>query len=136
MTTITITANLDTGYPPDAAARIMRLPMQGTVQHEWTMRSSRGVDTHRGELMCVAQRSWSAELTKGIPDSDLVEFMTMTDPDQVVLTADGRHAITTEWHQGEIGEIEGWVYVERWTELGREFHGYIDAVTRQLIQAG
>lgn len=58
------------------------------------------------------------------------------------LSEDGRGADTSRWHEGP-QRARPWdrdVYVERW-ELrdGVEvlaFHGWVDAVTRRLVQAG
>jgi len=51
----------------------------------------------------------------------------------VTLTEDGRQAITNCWHTGE---DNGWVYAERWTAEGRVFHGYVDSVSRRILQSG
>lgn len=55
-----------------------------------------------------------------------------------VLTEDGRHAITTEWHTGpETGES---IYAERYElsadGLRRTWHGYVDPTTRKVTQTG
>lgn len=50
-----------------------------------------------------------------------------------LLTQDGRTAKTDTWHTGPEAD---WVYVERWTSEGRVFHGWIDSVSRRLLQAG
>lgn len=53
--------------------------------------------------------------------------------EEVTLTSDGRQ-YAPGWHSGDVAE---WVYVERWTRgVGRTFHGWIDSVSRQLVQAG
>lgn len=54
-------------------------------------------------------------------------------PAEVTLTMDGRAAFTSEWHQGPETD---WVFVERWTPLGRVFHGWVDSASRRLLQAG
>lgn len=51
---------------------------------------------------------------------------------QVTLTSDGR-ARLDGWHTGPEAE---WVYTERWNAAGRQFHGWLDSVSRQLTQAG
>lgn len=51
----------------------------------------------------------------------------------VSLTSDGRGAELTKWHEGPANE---WVYVERWSPRGREFHGWVDSVSRRLLQTG
>lgn len=53
---------------------------------------------------------------------------------EVVLTGDGRSYRRGGWHEGpELGEP---VYVEVWGVVGRTFHGWIDSVSRKLVQAG
>jgi hypothetical protein len=53
---------------------------------------------------------------------------------EVTATSDGRGARTDAWHRGdESGQA---VYVERYSDRGREFHGWIDSETRMLVQAG
>lgn len=53
--------------------------------------------------------------------------------ESVILTSDGRGVHRSGWHVGDESE---WVYVERWTAEGRVFHGFIDSVTRKLVQVG
>ncbi len=54
--------------------------------------------------------------------------------ESVTLTSDGRSYYQGGWHEGETyGDS---VYVERWTAEGRVFHGFVDSVTRKLVQAG
>ena len=54
-------------------------------------------------------------------------------PIEVTLTSDGRHYDRHGWHKGPTAED---VRVERWTPQGMVFHGYIDSVSRHLVQAG
>lgn len=80
-----------------------------------------------GMPLLVAQRGWAAGTTIEQIDAGLPA-------ERVTLTTDGRHAITGEWHTGE---SDAQVYVERWSALaGREFHGWIDATSRRLVQSG
>lgn len=52
---------------------------------------------------------------------------------EVTATSDGRGYIP-EWHSGaESGET---AYVERYTTAGRTFHGFIDSVSRKIVQSG
>lgn len=51
----------------------------------------------------------------------------------VFLTSDGRGYVEA-WHQGP--EADGAVFVERWTAAGRAFHGWVDPVSRRIVQAG
>lgn len=53
----------------------------------------------------------------------------------ILLTEDGLPASTNEWHTGD--EHGDSVYVERWDGPGRRtFHGYVDPVSRKLVQTG
>ena len=54
-------------------------------------------------------------------------------PEFVTLTEDGRFYSEDGWHADPEDKC---VYVERWTAKGREFHGFIDSVSRKLVQAG
>ena len=54
--------------------------------------------------------------------------------EHVTLTADGRRYDRNGWHEGP--DSADWVYVERWGIAGREFHGYVDPVSRKLTQSG
>lgn len=51
----------------------------------------------------------------------------------VWLTADGRPAHTGAWHTGDAHE---WIRVERYSERGMEFHGFVDSESRLLLQTG
>lgn len=51
----------------------------------------------------------------------------------VLATQDGRHIDIRGWHAGA---SENEVYYERYSPEGREAHGWIDAETRLLTQAG
>lgn len=51
------------------------------------------------------------------------------------LSEDGGIFSTSVWHDGPTADT---VYVERW-DVGngvREFHGYVDSVSRKLVQTG
>lgn len=56
----------------------------------------------------------------------------------IVLTQDGRRADTSAWHRTDVdGPATGDdVFVERYSAAGREFHGYVDPVSRKLTQTG
>lgn len=55
---------------------------------------------------------------------------------EVVATSDGRGYIP-EWHKSDGILTEGdTVYVEVYSAAGREFHGYLDSVTRKIVQTG
>jgi hypothetical protein len=49
------------------------------------------------------------------------------------LSQDGQVFESGRWHEGD---GTGWVYVERWGLGGREFHGWVDAGSRRLLQTG
>lgn len=51
----------------------------------------------------------------------------------ILATQDGRGAVCGEWHAGPEAEA---VYFETWTLAGRMDHGWIDAVTRKVVQTG
>ena len=54
---------------------------------------------------------------------------------EVTATSDGRGIVNTgRWHDGDSDDLL--VYVERYSARGREFHGWIDATSRRLVQAG
>jgi hypothetical protein len=85
------------------------------------------VNTGEGIALTVNRRSWS-------PGADEAAIVAGTLPaESVVLTADGRRYDDRGWHEGPEAE---WIYVERWTAAGREFHGWIDSVSRRILQAG
>lgn len=53
---------------------------------------------------------------------------------EITATQDGRGYIAEWAREGESsGEA---VYCERWTAEGRAFHGWIDAASRKIVQAG
>ena len=67
-----------------------------------------------------------------------VPVETVTDgraiPTEVTATSDGGYyARGGGWHEGECDEQ---VFVEVYSGRGREFHGYIDKVSRKLTQTG
>lgn len=92
--------------------------------HPLYLRCADVIDTGNGPLV-VNQLAWGEGVTP--------EMLDFTPADVAVLTADGRHANTGEWHTGPEAE---WVYVERWGVRGREFHGFIDSASRKLLQTG
>lgn len=82
---------------------------------------------------------WGGDLTLCWRTYGKVETMTVLDgsarPVEALLTEDGRICDTRTWHEGEqTGEA---VYVERWdAERGRYFHGYVDSISRNVVQTG
>jgi hypothetical protein len=80
-----------------------------------------------GMTLRVTHRTWS-------PGADEAALLAGHLPaDEVTLTSDGRHYNRQGWHEGPTGEA---VYVERWDSTGRVFHGWVDSVSRRLVQAG
>lgn len=57
---------------------------------------------------------------------------------EVIATSDGGRYAEGQWHREEIDGAfaDESVYVERYTAAGREFHGFIDKVSRKLVQTG
>ena len=82
------------------------------------------VDTGDG-VLTITQLAWPAGTA-----SDMIDF---TPAQSATLTSDGRYAITNEWHTGPEAE---WVQVQRWDTTGRAFHGFVDSVSRKLLQTG
>lgn len=78
-----------------------------------------------GGVLTISQMAWAEGVT--------VEMIDFTPATTAVLTSDGRHANTAEWHVGPEAE---WVYVERWDTTGRAFHGWVDGTSRKLLQTG
>jgi hypothetical protein len=54
-------------------------------------------------------------------------------PERVVATQDGRHADLTGWHQGPGSEE---VYYEALNRDGSGSHGWVDGLSRKLVQSG
>jgi len=52
--------------------------------------------------------------------------------ERVIATSDARGYVP-QWHGGDSDES---VYVEVYSALGREFHGFIDRDSRKIVQAG
>lgn len=80
-----------------------------------------------GGNLTVVGTSFPAGTTLDEIDRDAVR------PESAMLSSDGRHWIDG-WHSGaESGEA---VYVERHTPGGCVFHGFIDSVSRRIVQTG
>lgn len=55
---------------------------------------------------------------------------------EVRASSDGR-GYRDEWHRPEIdGPESESVYVERYDTTGRVFHGFVDAISRKIVQVG
>jgi len=77
-------------------------------------------------LMVVEMR-----YAKGTTDEQVIRHTVA--PEMVVMTSDGRPAEFNTWHEGTSTDS---VYYERWTAAGRIAHGWVDATSRRLVQAG
>lgn len=55
-------------------------------------------------------------------------------PVGLVATEDGRGYVNA-WHEGP-SDIDVWVYFERYENGSRVAHGYIDPVSRKIVQTG
>lgn len=89
-------------------------------------RTGEAIASSAGMTLRVCQISW------GHVPYELVERREAT-PEAVWLSEDGRAFDTTRWHEGPEAQA---VYVERWTPIGRAFHGWVDSASRRMIQAG
>jgi hypothetical protein len=86
-----------------------------------------GVIEREGMALKVVARSWPAGT-----DVDAVIANTIA-AESASLSSDGRTWLS-EWHTG--AESADAAYVERWTADGRVFHGWVDAQSRKIVQAG
>ena len=84
------------------------------------------VDTGAAGVLVAVQRSFGIVPVESVLDGTAAAV-------EVTLTSDGRGAVTNTWHEGA---ESAWVFVERWTAAGRVFHGWVDSVSRRLLQAG
>lgn len=100
--------------PKEAPMSVLTLPLRSVVE------------SGAGPLI-LNQRSFPA----GTDVAAIIDGSAV--PESVTLTSDGRGAVTTVWHRGPEAE---WVFVERWTAAGRAFHGWVDSVSRRLLQSG
>lgn len=91
------------------------------------MRTGQVHRTGCGSLLTVVEMCYA----KGTTDEQVVRHTVA--PEMVVMTTDGRPAEFGVWHEGASTDS---VYYERWTANGRVAHGWVDAASRQLVQAG
>lgn len=109
-------------------AELRRLQFQAEAFHAGLayVRPMQQYETGAGPLLTVNSVGYGqAELDRVLDGT--------ADAIEAVLTEDGRMAVTWEWHEGHSWEQ---VYVERWDERGRVFHGWVDRASRKLVQAG
>lgn len=91
-----------------------------------TMRTLQVVDTGDGPLI-VNHVSYGK-----VPVEDVLAGRAPAQ--EVTLTEDGRGAIRVGWHTD--GPAAEWVRYEVWTPEGRIAHGFVDSVSRRLLQVG
>jgi hypothetical protein len=57
--------------------------------------------------------------------------------ESVTLTSDGSYAAPSSWCRcSPEPDMDGWVQYERWSERGREAHGFVCRSCRRLLQSG
>jgi hypothetical protein len=83
-----------------------------------------------GAEMIVNQCGWSREAEAEFGIDAIIAGEVAAE--RWTITQDGRGYIA-EWHQGESADA---VYVERWEDGGRAFHGWVDVTSRKIVQAG
>jgi hypothetical protein len=83
-----------------------------------------------GAQMIVCQCGWSREAEQEFGIDAIIAGEVAAE--RWTITQDGRSYIA-QWHKGESA---GAVYVERWEDGGRAFHGWIDVDSRKIVQAG
>jgi hypothetical protein len=114
----------------EAMLAVMNREFDYTRGHVYLMRTGEAHRTGFGGWLIVNQCSY------GKVDVDSVLNHT-ADVQEAILTEDGAGANTREWHSTLLdGPSEHSVYVERWTPKGRQFHGYVDSVSRKVVQTG
>lgn len=95
--------------------------------------------------LVVARRSWpkgadqSAAAAAALDRGDFDAFIeALGAPESVQLSEDGRAFATSRycWCDDVSVTLEEQVYVERWSENGREFHGWVHRDCRYLTQTG
>lgn len=79
-----------------------------------------------GCLLTVNQRTYPK-------DASLEDVQRGISAIEVIATSDGRGYIA-QWHEGTCDIVD--VRVERYSERGLEFHGFIDPTSRRITQAG
>lgn len=80
-----------------------------------------------GVTMTTVQASFGKVPVETVLDKSAVAV-------KVVATSDGFGARYESWHRGE--ENGDPVYCEVYSDSGREFHGWLDPVTRNCVQTG
>lgn len=84
-----------------------------------------------GAELIICQCGWTAEAEAEFGIEAIIAGT--IDPDRYwIATQDGRGMIAA-WHEGESAEA---IYYERWSADGSGAHGWIDAESRRITQAG
>lgn len=87
------------------------------------------VSPRSGMTLTVCRRHYGQ-----VPDELMPSVLDQTlTPEYVVGSSDGR-GYFSEWHSGE--ESGESVYVEKWSIGGCQFHGFVDSVSRKIVQSG
>lgn len=75
---------------------------------------------------------------RGWPKGTLAEQIDGISPSRYVLTDDGKFGSARVWHTTDDGPMADGdtVYIEAWEDGWRTFHGYIDPVSRKIVQSG
>jgi hypothetical protein len=101
-----------------------------TITQLCTVKFEQTVPSFGGPSLRVSQRTWGIGTTIEAVNAGAV-------PSRVVATEDGRH-VEGAWHTGPDSGDE--VYFERYDledgTVRRVSHGWIDRVTRRLVQVG
>ncbi len=103
-----------------------------TRGHVYLMRTGEAYRTGFGGWLIVNETSYGK-----VPVESVLNHT--ADVREAILTEDGRTANLYDWHSPLLdGDYsEGSVYVERWQAgVGRTFHGYVDSVSRKVVQTG
>jgi hypothetical protein len=79
-------------------------------------------------LLKIVRRKW--EMDKNEPN---IPAAVRAPADTVYLSADGRSFSFDEWHNGD---SDNTVYVEVARRNGRLSHGWVDSVSRKVVQVG
>lgn len=100
----------------------------GIVARRWNGEVPQDVplDTGEGIPLIVVELHYGPAATEAVLDGEAL-------PIKAVLTGDGGGYVP-EWHAGAPSGDS--VYIERWEEGVRTFHGWIDPVTRRIVQTG
>jgi hypothetical protein len=129
---MTTTAVDDSKLDYQALIDLIQAEFDYTRSHVSTMRLGEGYRTGFGGWLIVNTLSYGNAVSM---ESVIAHEAPVL---EAILTEDGRMVNLDEWDDGRLpldGESQS-VYVERWTPEGRMFHGYVDSVSRKVVQTG